>query len=102
RAASATRAFSHAGRRRAEDRNSGSHPRALRIGDLGHGAPEEDGGEIRYPADVAEWLQDQPGRLPATRRAAIDADVSRAPQKLGLGPRLRSDCRREWKCHVSP
>src|SRR5438128_9594853 len=77
-------------------------PERSGIGDLGHGAPEEDGGEIGNPADVAQRLQDQAGRLPATRRAAVDANISRSSQKLGLGPRLRGDCRREWKCHVSP
>jgi hypothetical protein len=77
-------------------------PQRSGIGDLGHGAPEEHGDEIGNPADMAQRFQDQSGRLSATRRTAVDAHVGRAPQKLGLGPRLRGDCRREWKCHVSP
>ena len=70
------------------------------IGDLGHRAPEEDRGEIGDPTDMAQWLQDQSGRLPATRRAAIDADVGAAAQKLGLRSGLRRDCLGKSKCHV--
>src|ERR1700756_5610613 len=74
------------------------------IGDLGHRAPEEDRGEIGDPTDMAQWLQDQSGRLPATppapRRAAIDADVGAAAQKVGLRSGLRRDCLRKSKCHV--
>ena len=76
-------------------------PERSGIGDLGHCAPEEDGGEIGYPTDVAQRLQDQAGRFAATRRAAIDADVSGAAQKLGLASGLRSDRFREWECHLS-
>src|ERR1700739_3339601 len=75
-------------------------PECPGIGDLGHRAPEEDRGEIGDPTDMAQWLQDQSGRLPATRRAAIDADVGAAAQKLGLRSGLRRDCLRKSKCHV--
>ena len=71
-------------------------PQRSGIGDLGHGAPEEHGGEIGNPADMAQRFQDQSGGLSATRRAAVDAHVGRAPQKLGLAARLRGDCLREW------
>jgi hypothetical protein len=33
-------------------------PQRSGIGDLGRRAPEEDGGEVRDPADVAQRLQD--------------------------------------------
>jgi hypothetical protein len=33
-------------------------PQSSGIGDLGHGAAEEDGGEIGNPADMAQRLQD--------------------------------------------
>src|ERR1700746_1936547 len=52
------------------------------------------------PTDMAQWLQDQSGRLPATRSAAIDADVGAAAQKVGLRSGLRRDCLRKSKCHV--
>ena len=38
-------------------------PERSGIGNLGHGAPEKDGGEIGNPADMAQWLEDQAGRL---------------------------------------
>jgi|SRR6516164_4667338 len=76
-------------------------PERSGIGNLGHGAPEKDGGEIGNPADMAQWLQDQAGRFAPARRAAIDADVGRAPQKLALASGLRGDCCRKWECHVS-
>jgi len=76
-------------------------PERSGIGNLGHGAPEKDGGEIGNPADMAQWLQDQAGRFAPARRAAMDADVGRAPQKLALASGLRGDCCRKWECHVS-
>jgi len=76
-------------------------PERSGIGNLGHGAPEKDGGEIGNPADMAQWLQDQAGRFAPARRAAIDADVGRAPQKLALASGLCGDCCRKWECHVS-
>jgi hypothetical protein len=45
-------------------------PERSGIGDLGHRAPEEDGGEIGDPTDMAQRLQDQSGRLPATRSSS--------------------------------
>ena len=75
-------------------------PERSGIGDLGHGAAEKDGGEIGDPTDMAQRLQDQSGRLPATSRATIDADVGTAAQKRGLRSGLRRDFRREWKCHI--
>src|SRR5215467_7046693 len=50
-------------------------PERSGVGDLRHCGSEEDGGEIGDPTDMAQRLQDQSGGLPATRRAAIDADV---------------------------
>jgi hypothetical protein len=76
-------------------------PERSGVGDLGHRAPEEDGGEIGDPTDMAQRLQDQSGVLPATRRAAIDADVGAAAQQCGLRSGLHGDFRREWKCHIS-
>ena len=76
-------------------------PERSGIGDLGHRAPEEDGGEISHPTDMAQRLQYQSGGLPATRRPAIDADVGTAAQKRGLRSGLRGDLRREWKGHIS-
>ena len=52
------------------------------------------------PTDMAQRLQDQSGRLPATRCAATDADVGAAAQKLGLRSGLRRDCLGESKCHA--
>src|SRR6516162_7397901 len=48
-------------------------PERSGVGNLWHRAPEEDGGEIGDPTDMAQRLQDQAGGLPATRRPAIDA-----------------------------
>src|SRR6516164_907104 len=76
-------------------------PERSGVGNLRHRAAEKDGGEIGGPTDMAQRLQDQCGRLPATRRAAIDADVGTAAQKRGLRSGLRRDLRREWKCHAS-
>src|SRR5215831_8183322 len=76
-------------------------PERSGVGDLRHRAPEKDGREIGDATGVAQRLQDQTGRLAATRRAAIDTDVGAAAQKCGLRSGLRCDCRREWKCHVS-
>ena len=53
-------------------------PQAAGSGDLGRRAPEEYRREVRDPADVAQRLQDQPERLPATRSAAVDADIGSA------------------------
>ena len=58
-------------------------PERSGVGNLRHRAPEEDGGEISDPTDMAQRLQDQCGRLPTTRRAAIDADVGTAAQTGG-------------------
>jgi hypothetical protein len=76
-------------------------PERSGVGNLRHRAPEKDGGEIGDATDVTQRLQDQCGRLPATSRAAIDADVGTAAQKRGLRSGLRCDFRREWKCHIS-
>src|SRR5215472_19100624 len=76
-------------------------PQRSGVGDLRHCAAEKDGGEIGDATDMAHRLQDQSGRLPATRRAAIDADVGTAAQKRGLRSGLRGDFLREWKCHIS-
>jgi hypothetical protein len=75
-------------------------PERSGIGDLRHGAPEEYGAEIGNPTDMAQRFQDYSDGLPATRRAAVDADVGTASQKLGLRSGLRSDRHREWKCHA--
>src|SRR6516165_3124871 len=48
-------------------------PERSGVGNLRHRAPEKDGGEIGDPTDMAQRLQDQCGRLPATSRAAIFA-----------------------------
>jgi hypothetical protein len=61
-------------------------PERSGIGDLGHSAPEEDGGEIGDPTDMAQRLQDQSDRLPATRRPVIDADVGTAARNAVCGP----------------
>jgi hypothetical protein len=53
-------------------------PERSGVGNLRHRAPEKDGGEIGDPTDMAQRLQDQSGGLPATSRAAIDADVGTA------------------------
>jgi len=76
-------------------------PERSGVGNLRHRAPEEDGGEIGDPTDMAQRLQDQAGGLPATRCAAVDADVGTAAQKRGLRSGLRGDLCREWKCHIS-
>src|SRR6516162_10458382 len=76
-------------------------PERSGVGNLRHRAPEEDGGEISDPTDMAQRLQDQCGRLSTTSRAAIDTDVGTAAQKRGLRSGLRRDLCREWKCHAS-
>jgi hypothetical protein len=66
-------------------------PQSAGVGDLRRGAPEEYCGKVRDPADVAQRLQDQADRFSATCRAAVDADIGRAPQKIGLPSGLRRD-----------
>jgi hypothetical protein len=56
-------------------------PQPAGLGDLGSGAPEEYRAKARYTAGIAQRLQDQRGRL-----TAVDADIGRGSQKLGLGP----------------
>jgi hypothetical protein len=72
-------------------------PQRPGIGDLRRRAPEEDRGEVGDPADMAQRLQDQSDGFPTARRAAINADVGRGPQKPGLRSGLRRDCcRGRW------
>src|SRR6202040_3931297 len=81
--------------RTATSRDRGAPPlpsiTVARVGDLRRGAPEEYCGKVRDPADVAQRLQDQADRFSATCRAAVDADIGRAPQKIGLPSGLRRD-----------
>jgi hypothetical protein len=67
-------------------------PQPAGIGDLGCRAAKEHRGKARYPADIAQRLEDQSDGLPATCGTAIDADVGRRAKKLGLRSGLRYDC----------
>jgi hypothetical protein len=62
---------------------------------LRHGAAEEDRGEIRDAADIAQRLKDQSDGLSAARRTTIDADIGGGLQERGLRARLRRD--RGWR-----
>jgi hypothetical protein len=70
-------------------------PQSTGIGDLRRRAPEKDRGEVGDPADMTQRLEDQADGLPATRAAAVDADVGGGLQKLGLRAGLRGDRRCE-------
>src|ERR1700694_2325451 len=59
-------------------------PQATGVGDLGCGTAEEYRGKVRDPADVAQRLQDQSDRLPATRGAAVFANVRSGLETHGL------------------
>ena len=73
-------------------------PQPAGVGDLWRRAPEEYRGEVRDPADMAQRLEDQADRFPATGRAAIYADVGSGSQKLGLRSGLPGDrCPGQWR-----
>ena len=66
-------------------------PQPAGVGDLRRLAAEEHRAEVGDTGGMAQRLQDQPNRLSAPCRAAIDADVGRALQKRDLRSGLRRD-----------
>src|SRR5215469_4099168 len=74
-------------------------PQPAGVGDLRCRAPEEHRGEVCDPRGVAQRFEDQSDGLSAACRAAIDADVGRAAEKVGLRSGLRRD--RHRRCGVA-
>src|SRR5262249_4211625 len=66
-------------------------PQGSGTGDLRGRAPEEYCRKIGDPADMAQRLQNQSNSLATAGRAAINADIGLASQKLALRTGLRRD-----------